>query len=117
VHPADFVLWNSFTPVKEDQKIDYPIAEFVPTGYGEDGMLSESRIETNRFEIRITDTSRHRVWDLARATKQAIEQIDDADLVESSAEIEDFATPWDGGGKRIVWEIKLAVTIQIFVKG
>lgn len=116
-HPASFVLWNMFTPVQEDDVIAYPIAEFVPTGYSEDGPLSDSRVETHRYELRITDTSKQRVWDYARLTKRAMETIDDKDLVESSAEIDEFATPFDGGGKQIVWEIKLIVTLQIFVKG
>lgn len=117
VHPASFVLWNTFTPVDEDAIVTYPIAEFVPTGYSEDGPLSESRIETSRYELRITDTSKQRVWDYARLTKRAMETIEEQTLVESSAQIDEFATPFDGGGKRIVWEIKLTVTLQIFVKG
>lgn len=117
VHPANFKLWNAFTPIDEEEQIAYPIAEFVPTGYSEDGPLSDSRIEANRYELRITDTSKQRVWDYARLTKRAIEKIDDPELVEASAEIDEFATPWDGGGKKIIWEIKLTVIIQLYVKG
>ena len=117
VHPSSFVLWNSFTPVDEDARAAYPIAEFVPTGYAEDSPLSNSSIRTHRYQISITDTSKSRVWDLARITKRAIESIQDELLVESSAELDDFATPWDGGGRQIVWEMKMNVSIMLYEKG
>ena len=110
-------LWNTFTPLEQTENPVYPVAEVVPSGYADEPALSGSRIETHRFKLTIADRSRARVFDMARSTKSQIETIDDPKLVEASAEIADFATPWDGGGRDIFWELELTVTLQIFEKG
>lgn len=110
-------LWNTFTPVDENAAPQYPMAEVIPSGYADEPTLSGSKIETHRFKLSIADRSRANVFELARTARAAIEGIEDPSLVESSAELADFATPWDGGGRQIIWEIEVTVTLQIFEKG
>lgn len=110
-------LWNTFTPTEVTDNPSYPVAEVVPSGYADEPALSGSRIETHRFRLSIADRSRSKVFLLARSAKKQIELIQDDQLVEASAELADFATPWDGGGRDIVWELEMTVTIQIFQKG
>lgn len=110
-------LWNTFTPLEETESPVFPVAEVVPSGYADEPALSGSRIETHRFKLTIADRSRSKVFDIARSAKAAFEAIDSRELVEAAAEISDFATPWDGGGRDIFWELELTITLQIFVKG
>lgn len=110
-------LWNTFTPLEEIENGDYPRAEVAPSGYADEPALSGSRIETHRFKLSIDDRSRSNVFNIARTAKSAFDAIDGPDVVEASAEIKDFASPWDGGGRDIFWELELTITIQLFAKG
>lgn len=109
----DFPLWNGFLPEEHNQT--FPNAVVAPSGYAEeDGPLSDRRIEANRFQLSIVDTDRRSVWALARKTITALEKIEDPYLTDASANMDEYAQPIDQLGNRLIWEIKLQVTLTIF---
>lgn len=99
--------------VPESAQASYPNAGYVFTGYtDEEAFLSDSTLETERYDISIAHNDRRKIWGMARKIKAAAEAIDHENLADASAKIADFALPRNRAGGRW-YELTIEITLTL----
>ena len=108
-HGTDVPLWADFIPVEHYGT--FPIAAYVHAGFSDDdGPLSGSKLETERFEIIVQSLDRRECRDLARRAKAAFDDLQHSTLADSSATLSDF-TIRQQDGSALFWETRLEVSL------
>jgi hypothetical protein len=111
-HGDSVTLWADFIP---DSAMNvFPIAAYIHAGFSDDdGPLSGSKLETERFEIIIQSLDRRQCRDLARRTKATFEALDHATLADSRAELAEFTVRRQDGAS-LYWETRVEVSLFLW---
>lgn len=105
-------IWADFIPA-ESMDV-FPIAAYVHAGFADDdGPLSGSKLETERFEVIIHSLDRRECRDLARRTKAAFEALEHASLADSRAEMAEFTIRRQDGSV-LYWETRVEVSLFLW---
>lgn len=89
----------------------FPFGCFVHAGFSDDdGPLSGSKLETERFEIFVHSKDRRECRSLGRRTKKAFDDLDHAVLANASAELSEF-TIRRQDGSALYWETVVSVSL------
>lgn len=100
--------------VPESAQASYPNAGYVFTGYSdEEAFLSESLLETERYEISLAHTDRRVIRKMGRGIKRAVEALEHENLADASAKIADFALPRSRAGGPRWYELTIEITLSL----
>lgn len=108
-HGTSIQLWADFIP--EEAQQTFPIAAYIHAGFSDDdGPLSGTKAETERFELIIQSLDRRQCRQLARQAKAAFDDIEDASLTEANATLSEF-TVRRQDGSAMFWETRVEVSL------
>lgn len=105
-------IWADELPAEEQQT--FPVAVYIHAGFADDdGPLSGSKLETERFEVIVQAKDRRECRTLARRAKKAFEDLEDSTLANATAEIADLTIRRQDGSVRF-WETTVSVSLVLW---
>lgn len=111
-HGTTVPLWADFIPPEAQQT--FPIAAYIHAGFtDDDGPLSGTPAETERFEIIVQALDRRQCRRIARQAKAAFDDLDDTSLSEASATMAEFTVRRQDGAV-MFWETRLEVSLLLW---
>lgn len=111
-HGESIQLWADWIP--EEAQATFPIGAFVHIGFSDDdGPLSGTPLEAERFNVMVYALDRRLSRALARRFKKAADDLEDASLSDSDAKLSEL-TVKRSDGSTVYWETRVEVSLTMW---
>lgn len=111
-HGDSIQLWAEYIP--EEAQATFPIAAFFHSGFSDDdGPLSGTPLEAERFDVFVYALDRRLSRAIARRFKNAVGDLEDTDLSDSEAKLSEM-TVKRSDGSAVYWETRVEVSLAMW---